>query len=232
MRTIRYTYIIALVLGASLISCGGSDGGGEEVQNPEKSILTFPNNNEECTAGVVTSNSSAKLTFEWEKAAHATSYTLFVKDLLADSTDEYAASTNTLEVTLDRGTPYSWYVVSKSNKTSATATSDTWKFYLAGIGVENYAPFPADLKSPSNGASITGTTVTIEWEGGDVDNDIQEYEVYLDTSASPSTKLSTTTDKKLENQSVSAGTTYYWKVVTIDGYGNTSTSQVYSFTTD
>ncbi|MGC6430041.1 MAG: hypothetical protein ACON5F_03265 [Jejuia sp.] len=230
MKNIKYIYIV-IVITSIMLSCGGSDGAPAEVQDPTKAILLFPNNNEECTAGVVTSNVLANLTFDWMAADNATSYTLVVKNLVSNTENEYSSNTNERVVSLERGTPYSWYVISKASGTSVTATSDTWKFYLSGPGVENYAPFPADLKSPSHGSSISETSITMTWEGEDVDGDLKEFDIYLDTNSAPSTKMITTTDNKLENQAVNAGTTYYWKVVSHDNYGNTSTSQVFSFTT-
>lgn len=236
MKYFNKIYVKLILSSLVLCSCGGSDddgsNGGGKVENPEKAVLIFPNNNEECTEGVIISNTQAKLDFDWEKADHATSYTLFVENLIDNTTQELNSNSDNLEVTINRGTPYSWYVVSKASGTETTASSETWKFYLAGEGVENYAPFPADLKSPLNQGAIDGTTVTLEWEGGDVDNDIKEYEVYMDTNTVPTTKLMTTSSETLENQAVDATTTYYWKVVTYDNHGNTSTSQIYSFTTN
>ena len=49
---------------------------------------------------------------------------------------------------------YSWKVVSKANGTNYSNNSDTWQFYLAGDGQENYAPFPATILSPSSGVSV------------------------------------------------------------------------------
>ena len=78
-------------------------------------------------------------------------------------------TTTSTKVTLDKGVPYSWVVTSKSTKSSVTTPSDTWKFYLEGTGVVNYAPFPADLKAPSSGSTVKRTDgmVTFTWEGSD-----------------------------------------------------------------
>ena len=75
-------------------------------------------------------------------------------------------------MTLDKGVPYSWNITSKNTKTTTTTTSDTWKFYLAGTGITNYAPFPADLKTPTSGSTVERTDgkVTFTWEGSDPDS--------------------------------------------------------------
>lgn len=243
MKNIKIINSTLFVLVTLLFSCGGSDdgggvsegddngnGGGEVIiLDPVKATLVYPDNNEECTGGVVVSNIETKLNFDWNKSDNTTKYTLYVKNLNTNITEEFNSNLDNLEVTIERGMPYSWYVESKSNKTTNIATSDTWKFYLAGAGIENYVPFPADLKTPVDKSNITTATVNLVWVGGDVDNDIKEYEVYLDTNATPTTKISTTTEQTLENQPVLSSTTYYWKVVTYDANGNTSTSQINSF---
>ncbi|MBL4939285.1 MAG: hypothetical protein JKY16_03250, partial [Lutibacter sp.] len=109
-----------------------------------------------------------------------------------------------------------------------TAKSAEWKFYNSGDAVITYAPFPAELIGPVMGSSTSESTVTLEWSGSDVDNDIKEYEVYFGLSNPPITNLDTTTNQKIENVAVSANT-YYWKVVTRDDEGNTSTSEVFQF---
>lgn len=229
-------YIVLIVLNLLIISCGGNKSGdGDEpgeVLNPAKATLIFPENDEECTGGVVVSNEQAKLTFDWNDAANTTSYKLFVKNLNTDVTQDFSATTNSKEITIDRGVPYSWYVVSESEKTTEKATSDVWKFYLAGAGIENYAPFPAELQTPTKAESIAALLVNFKWSVSDVDDDLKEYDVYLDTNASPTTKLATTSSQKLDNQSVESGKTYYWKIITHDTNGNTSTSEIYSFTTN
>ena len=99
----------------------------------------------------------------------------------------------------------------------------------------NYAPFPADLKTPASGSTVTLSDgkATFTWEGTDPDSvDTLSYTVYVDTTdgkQTPTTALSNlsaqTADVELE-----AATTYYWRVKTSDGT-NASYSIVYSFKT-
>jgi len=218
-----------------VFSCGGSDSPDPDpvpppvVKDPEKALLVSPKNNQECADGTVISDTESKISFDWGVAKNTTSYTLSVKNLDTDNVKNYNTNTDKYDLNLERGVPYSWYVVSKSSNTTNTATSDTWKFYLAGNGTVNYAPFPAELVSPLNEETITGMSVSLEWKGSDVDGDIKEYDVYLDKNVNPTTKVDTVVSQKLENQTVEAGASYYWKVVTRDEIGNTSISQVFSF---
>ena len=156
------------------------------------------------------------------------SYSVVVKNLITDVISTYNANTNQTTITLNKAEPYSWYIVSKSNATTQTAQSPTWKFYLAGDAEIHYAPFPATINFPTPGSTITGTSTKLEWTGSDVDNDIVSYQVYLDIT-NASTLLSTTTNSTIENVAIQNGNTYYWKVITTDSQGNTSSSGVFTF---
>jgi hypothetical protein len=139
-------------------------------------------------------------------------------------------------VTLDKGVPYSWYITSKSTASTTTTKSDTWKFYLAGTGVVNYAPFPADLKTPASGSTVTRDgdgKVAFTWDGSDPDTgDTLTYTLYVDTTDGKQTPPAAQTDLTAKTASVAleAATTYYWRVKTSDGT-NSSYSIVYSFKT-
>ena len=72
----------------------------------------------------------------------------------------------------------------KESQLTTTTPSDLWKFYLAGDGVVNYAPFPADLKAPASGSTVTLSEgkATFTWDGSDPDSgDTLSYTVYVDT---------------------------------------------------
>jgi hypothetical protein len=142
---------------------------------------------------------------------------------------QYSAGTTTSRrIDLLKGTPYSWYVVSR-NASGETVTSGTWKFYNAGVPVSNHPPFPADLVSPAMSSTITDATVILKWDGSDIDNDIVNHKVYMDSNTNPTTLVGTVTVESIENLPVTPGGTYYWKIVTTDGGGNATTSPVYQF---
>lgn len=219
-------------------SCGGSDPAPtpdptpEPVLSPEKALLVYPAKDTECLDAVDASDSEKKVVFDWQVAENTTSYKLYVKNLETDKVTSFDASTDRYEVIIESGVAYSWYVESISSKTTDKATSETWKFYLAGEAAENYAPFPADLTSPENGASVNTATISLQWAGSDIDHDIKDYDVFMDTNTDPTTNKGTVSDQKLENIAVTSGTTYYWKILTRDENGNTSTSDTFSFKVD
>src|SRR6185312_14829914 len=99
---------------------------------PAKATLIFPDDNAVCTSGTIISATQASVAFSWSAALNADSYEVDIKNLLTGIITAQSASANQLTATLLRNTPYAWYVVSKSNSSQITETSDTRKFYLAG----------------------------------------------------------------------------------------------------
>jgi hypothetical protein len=223
--------IIVLSIGI-LLSCGKGDDDPEPMASvfpPNESVLIFPNNNEECNTGESVNENLSKVEFRWNASDNTTGYTIFVKNLFSDVENSFNTQNRGIELNISKNTPYKWWVISKSNTTQETAKSAEWKFYNSGDGTVTYAPFPAELVAPLMDAEISETTVTLEWKGSDVDDDIEEYEVFLDTELPPAKKLTPVSVEKVENEIVSPSTTYYWYVISKDSQGNTSTSQTFQF---
>ena len=231
----------------TLISCGGGGddgggsggggGGGNVINPPGKSTLTAPANNKTCETGTSVSDTKSEVTFTWGASADTNTYDLKITDLNSSTiTNKTGLSTTTTKVTLDKGVPYSWNITSKSTASTTTTASDTWKFYLAGTGVVNYAPFTADLKTPASGSTVTRDgdgKVAFTWDGSDPDTgDTLKYTLYVDTTDGKQTPPAAQTDLTAKTASVAleAATTYYWRVKTSDGT-NSSYSIVYSFKT-
>ena len=235
----------------TLISCGGGGGddtgggggggGGGPVDPPTppgKATLVAPANNKTCETGTSVSDTQSTVAFSWNASASTNTYDVRITNLdTSTATNKNGVSSTSTTATLDKGVPYSWKVTSKNTSSTTTTGSDTWKFYLAGDGVVNYAPFPAELKTPASGSTVTLSDgkATFTWEGTDPDSgDTLSYTLQADkdkdaVKTDPSIVVSNlsaqTADVELE-----AATTYYWRVKTSDGT-NASYSIVYSFKT-
>lgn len=224
---------IALVLFTIgvLVSCSSGDDSSppSSTVSPSSATLVFPDDNLECTEGTVVNDLESTVTFQWQTSANTDSYEVSLRNLNTNTSGNVSSNTNQINITLERGVPYEWFVTSKVSGSSQTAKSDTWKFYNQGPGAQNYAPFPASAVNPMQGQSVNAATgVTLEWEGNDVDNDIAEFEIFFGTNADPSTSIGTTTQSSM-NADISSGQTYYWRVITKDNAGNTSQSVVFDF---
>ena len=221
MKKISILLILLLTL-----SCSKDDGGNP---SPAAALLIFPDNNQECNQGVDISTTQSTVTFRWAASNNTDSYDVVLKNLNTQNTTSHSSLTDELAITIQKGTPYSWYVISENLNVVETAQSETWKFYNAGDPIDSYAPFPADLVSPAMGSILTGiTSQNLSWSGSDIDNDIVSYDVYFGT-ANPPTMLEVNTASTSVNVTVAAVNTYYWRVVTKDSQGNNSQSEIFEF---
>lgn len=219
---------IATALALAMFGCSSSDDGGNGG-NTDAAALSAPANNSECTTGTEVSSTESKVTFQWAEAPETETYFLYIKNLETGGQflQHNAGAATSHELTLLKGKPYAWYVSAKKTGGN-TETSATWKFYNAGDAITNYAPFPAEVVFPAMSETVSGPAITLAWEGGDVDGDIDTYMVYMDTD-NASTLKGTVSAPSMPNVAVVSGQTYYWKVVSIDEGGNESTSPTFQF---
>ncbi len=208
------------------------------VKPPGAATPLTPANNQPCILGTGVTSKQSTVTFTWSAATATDTYELHIKNLLSNNIAVVSTANLTFDATLALSTPYSWYIVSKSKKSTETAQSDTWKFYNSGPGTAFYPPYPADAVYPLVGQTLSfpvgsgGGNVTIKWEATAGSSPITSYTLYYNNLSynltSPFAQKFTTTTNSV-TVSASAGTDWYWEVVTTDAAGNTSTSQIFSF---
>jgi hypothetical protein len=219
-------YLFLLVIA---VSCSDDDGMAvNEVDSPTAALLIFPENNTVCNEGTVVSETETDVLFQWEEGTNTNSYVLQIENLNEGTSREISTLSTEFLIRILRGTPYSWSVRSISADGNETADSAVWRFYNAGLPIENHAPFPATAVNPQSGSSLEEGNVMLEWQTSDIDNDIASYTVLLETANPPVTELTTTSTTTTE-ASVSSGLVYYWQIITTDEVGNASTSQVFQF---
>jgi hypothetical protein len=235
-----------MILGVTLLTACGSDSGGgttppgpdpgpEPIAAPGKASLTLPENNKPCETGEV-SGAIASVIFTWSTGTDTETFDLSITNSDTNQvTNRAGLTTTTATVPLTRGHRYAWKITSK-NKGTETTASDTYKFYLAGDGEENAAPFSAEAVYPQPGSSVTASensTVTLEWEAADPDNDTLTYTLLIDTvdGRQEATEENTGLTTNTKEVAVESDTIYYWSVTTSDG-SISVTSDVFSFRVD
>ncbi|SUZ86091.1 uncharacterized protein METZ01_LOCUS38945 [marine metagenome] len=190
--------------------------------DPGAATLSKPANNSQCLE-------VDKVKFEWNKSDNTDTYTITIIDLISSTTVTQNTSTNTVEITLPKGRPYSWQITSKNESTSKTAKSEVWKFYLSGAADSNHAPFPAEIIAPKNETTVSAGSIELSWKVSDVDvGDTHKFDVKLDKT-NATTVISTDQADTKKTVTLTAGV-YYWRVVAKDNNGNHSESGVYKFT--
>lgn len=226
-KALPFLILLFLVYG-----CGKDDPKPDDnTEIPVAVTLVFPYENSLCNEGTNVTDTVSTVLFEWDAADYTDEYDLNVKNLTTGATSTHQTSNTEYPVVLNRATPYAWYVVSKSSSVADTAQSVTWKFYNAGVAIESYAPFPAEIISPGMAVTISAPTgvVTLDWNGSDVDGDIVGYDIYFGTATPPGIAESDHSESILVDVPVSSNTIYFWRVITKDSRGNKSDSGVYQF---
>ena len=234
-----------MILGVTLLTACGSDSGGGETPTPTptptpiaapgKASLTLPENNKPCETGEV-SGATASVIFTWSEGDDTESFDLAITNSDTNQVTNRANLTaTTATVPLTRGHRYQWKVTSK-NKGTQTTASDSYKFYLAGDGEENAAPFSAEAIAPQPGSSVTASeegTVIIEWEAADPDSHTLTYTLLIDTvdGRQEATEDNTNLTTNTKEVPVEVGTIYYWSIITSDGSISVN-SDVFSFRVD
>ncbi|MGB5271830.1 MAG: hypothetical protein WBN52_15125 [Eudoraea sp.] len=199
---------------------------------PSAAVLAFPLQNSLCTTGVSITPTTSRVEFKWQTADNTNTYELRVTNVLTDITQTVSTQSTSAELTIEKGTPFSWLVITRNTEVQETASSTTWQFFNAGSQI-THAPFPAQVIAPLSGASMVrdiNGEIVLEWSGADVDNDIVGYEIFLDTVSPPQVLVASPAASVSSIKiNTTANTVYYWKVITKDAEENSSDSGIYSF---
>lgn len=227
----KYAKFYILTLGLILMACGGDSNDGPPP-GPGTVTLVFPDQNSECTTGNVISDTQSEVTFEWQSAENTEGYILIVTNLNTNTRQTLPTQATSGTLAIDRGTPFSWIVTATNSQSSDVSTSASWLFYNEGSQT-TYAPFPAQLVEPVSGSTVIRSNagqVRLIWQGADVENDIASYDIQLSTTNPPTDNVGTQSNLVSDIfVDVDADTVYYWRVITTDAEGNSSTSSVFEF---
>ncbi len=204
---------------------------------PTAATLTAPADKELCLGANKLNSTYSEVTFEWQAAKNVNGYDLTITNLNTNVSQTKYTTQTKLDVVLESGMPYSWFITSKSPSSTEKVNSSVWKFYLSGNGNSNLAPYPADGLVPKSGATVTliDGKVNLSWVGQDPDTNVNalSYEVFIDTDPVKVAKQEVQAVKVTNNfvtVSLSPGKIYYWMIKTSDN-NLSSFTQVFSFRT-
>ncbi|WP_373518067.1 hypothetical protein [Pricia sp.] len=199
---------------------------------PGRAVLTEPAKNSECTPVQSSSGNNSLVRFRWRPGDYSESYEIVVKNLSKGDVIDRVPEGTMITIPLEKGTPYSWYVISKNTQTNESAISETWLFYNPGSQTD-HVPFPAEIIAPVPGATVfkdMNNEIILQWTATDIDNDIESYTIYLSTENPPNVLIgSPSFNETSQKVGVISDRVYYWRVVTTDALGNTSDTGVLDF---
>lgn len=224
---IRNIVLVCTVL-SLMIGCGKKD----DPKPPGQVQLIFPEQNSECTTGQSLGATTSRVTFRWQEANNVQTYELRVTNINTGTTQTISTAATSANLPIEKGVPFSWLVRSRNNQVEQSISSAVWNFYNSGSNT-SFAPFPADIRSPRMSQRIfkdINNEITLAWSASDLDDDIEEFEIYLSTANPPEDIINTVGSNVLEQTvTVASNTVYYWSVFTRDAEGNVTSSGVYSF---
>ena len=211
------------------LSCGP-----DPIPVPEPSLLLAPSNLNTCNTATRINDLERQVRFQWTATLNTESYNLVVQNTLTGEQQAIATTLLTESIILTSGAPYQWYVISKSSLTQVEGKSPIWYFYLEGNPQASHFPFPAILLAPSDELIVSlnvSNAFTFEWEGNDLDNDIQSYDFYLGNSSSSLNREREAITSQQVTIVLISNTVYFWQIISKDLQGNRSLSETYQFQT-
>lgn len=222
------TNLVLLLVIVSLTFMGCKD----PIPDPEQTVLILPEDNTSCLY-VSQSSSTASVDFSWKQALHTDEYKLVVKNLTTNEQITSITENTGLRLTLTRGTPYQWKVITTSELSNVETSSSNFSFYLEAQQQGNYLPFPARLLSPQNDEIVTLTNgrYDFSWQGEDIDNDLSHYTLSIGPSADDLYNIVTDIMASSFSINLNAGEVYFWQIISYDQNGNSTKSLTNRFET-
>ena len=204
----------------------------DPIPDPEQTVLILPEDNTSCLY-VSQSSSTASVDFSWQEAKFTDEYIIVVKNITTEEETTSRTLNTSIRLTLSRGVPYQWKVITVSDLSSVETSSRSFSFYLEGQQQRNYLPFPARLLSPQldEVVSLSNGQYNFSWQGEDLDNDLSYYTLLIGTSADVLNEIATDITASSISVALNSGEVYFWQVISYDQNGNSTKSLTTRFET-
>ncbi|MCD4735601.1 MAG: hypothetical protein K8R53_06125 [Bacteroidales bacterium] len=97
--------------------------------------------------------------------------------------------------------------------------------------LSNQQPAAPANPLPNDGAVNVGADTTLSWTCSDPDGDALFYTIFFGENANPPLVITNHPDTFYIPGLLNYNTEYYWKIITVDAYGDSAVGPVWSFTT-
>lgn len=131
---------------------------------------------------------------------------------------------------MNYSTKYFWIIIAKDTQNASTQGPE-WQFTTESK--PNSPPNQPSNEKPTNGSTNVAVNVTLEWIGGDPDEeDSVSYDVYFgDTTNPPLVSKNETEETYVIPESLDYNTVYYWRIVAWDSNNAKTIGPLWRFTT-
>ena len=204
----------------------------DPIPDPEQAVLILPEDNTSCLY-VSQSSSTASVDFSWQEAQHTDEYMVVVKNLTTEEETTSRTVNTSIRLTLSRGVPYQWKVITVSKLSSVETSSRSFSFYLEAQQQGYYLPFPARLLSPQPDevVSLTNGQYNFSWQGEDIDNDLSHYTLLIGNAEDALSEIATDIVTTSFSADLNAAQVYFWQIISYDQIGNSTKSIINRFET-
>jgi hypothetical protein len=139
------------------------------------------------------------------------------------------AETNYDPGTMNYNTKYYWKIIAWDNHGQST-TGPTWDFTTGNE--PNDPPNTPSNPNPTNQSTEVDLNADLSWTGGDPDpGDTVTYDIYFGTTSEPPLHKYNHETTSYDPGTMSSYTKYYWKIVSKDNHGKSTTGPIWDFTT-
>jgi len=103
------------VLALSVLACSKKKNNDdpEERGEPGSVQLVFPEDDTECTEGIVINDTQSTVVFQWQEGENVDSYEVNLTNLNTGQSGSANATESELAIVIERGVPYEWFVISR-----------------------------------------------------------------------------------------------------------------------
>ena len=128
--------------------------------------------------------------------------------------------------TMNINTTYYWKIVAWDSA-GASTSGPIWDFTTA----INSPPNTPSNPNPPNGAVDVNVNADLSWTCTDPDGDPITYDVYFGTNSNPPLVQNNQSLNSYDPGILNINTTYYWKIIAWDNFGNLVVGPIWNFTT-
>lgn len=220
MKKNKLLFFILIVTLFVIFSCS-EDSTSSDTEAPTVAI-TYPVNNSEFVQGTVITITADATDNKGVKEVE-----FYIDGDLASLDDEepYEYEWDTGET---RDTDHTIYAIAYDTNDN-TKTSEVINITLTEfIGSP---PNPPSNPNPEDNATSVSTNVILSWDCSDPENDPLTYDVYFGTSSNPSLVNSGQSNTTYDPGTLNEETTYYWQIKAHDDHSNSTTGDIWKFTT-
>jgi chitodextrinase len=175
---------------------------------------------------------------------HGASYTYSTSSIDADGDDLYYQfdwsntllsswlgpyhSGEVIQTSFIWNTPGSYQI--KAITKDIYGAQSSWSSALP-VEMMNRAPSQPSAPTPQNSATNIPINPSLSWTATDPDGDTLTSDVYFGTMNPPLKIVDNQSDSSFHPGTLQYQTTYYWKIISWDGFGGSTSSPVWSFAT-